>query len=423
MNYQEALNRIHTYKPHGPRPGLERMAALMQRLGDPERDLPFLHIAGTNGKGSTATMLAAVLQEAGYKVGLFTSPFIYTFRERYRINGQLIGEQEFADLAEEVFAAVEALEKPFTEFELVTAIGFLYFKRNGCDVVVLEVGLGGRFDATNVIPAPLASVICTVSMDHTEFLGDTLTAIAGEKAGIIKKGCPTILYDAAAPEVKAVVEERCKELKAPLIHGCTEALTDIRCDEKGTRFLYYGISYQLGLKGEHQAHNAVTVLETLFYLREQGKLRFTEEQLRAGLQKAYIPARLEQLNQSPAIFADGGHNIEGIDSLCRAIGQMEALQRPVILFGMMKDKPYQYALQHLGLLAGAMIFPHQENPRAKNAQELCDIAGVYCDDTRVAESFTEAARLALKIADGRPILIAGSLYIIGDLAKELKKFI
>ncbi len=423
MTYQEALNRIHTYKPHGPRPGLERMAALMQRLGDPEKGLPILHIAGTNGKGSTATMLASVLEEAGYKTGLFTSPFIYTFRERYRINGALIDEQEFADLAEVVFGAVEELKLPFTEFELVTAIGFLYFRRNGCDIVVLEVGLGGRFDATNVITTPLASVICTVSMDHTEFLGNTLAAIAGEKAGIIKNRCPIILYDESADEVAAVVSARCKELDAPLIRGNSKDLTNILSNEEGTSFCYQGVAYQLELKGEHQAHNAVTVLETLFYLREQGKLNFTDEQLKAGLQKAYIPARLEQLNKTPAIFADGGHNTEGIDALTRAIEQMEPLKEPVILFGMMKDKPYQYAIQHLGLLAGAMIFPQQENLRAKNAPELCNIAGVYCDNCRVAESFEDAAKLALEIADGRPILIAGSLYIIGELAENLKKLI
>ncbi len=423
MIYQDALNRIHSYKPHGPKPGLERITALMQQLGDPEKDLPILHIAGTNGKGSTATMLASVLQEAGYKVGLFTSPFIYTFRERYRINGKLIQEQEFADLAEEVFAAADPLEMPFTEFELVTAIGFLYFKRNGCDTVVLEVGLGGKFDATNVIQQPLASVLCTVSLDHTEFLGNTLEAVAGEKAGIIKAHCPVILYDKSAPEVRDVVAQKCRESDAPLIQGNAEKLTDLQTGEEGTSFYYKGIAYQLGLKGEHQAHNAITVLETLFYLRAQGTIRFTKEQLQAGLKKAYIPARLEQLNRSPAIFADGGHNTEGIDSLCRAIQQMEALKEPVILFGMMRDKPYQYALQHLGLLAGAMIFPKQENPRAKNARELCDIAGIFCEDCRVAENFAEAAKYALEIANGRPILIAGSLYIIGDLAKEFKKLI
>jgi dihydrofolate synthase/folylpolyglutamate synthase len=389
---------------------------LLERFGNPQKGLPFLHVAGTNGKGSTATMLASVLQDAGYNVGCFTSPFIYDFRERFCINGQMISEQELTDLAQKVQRAelglIEEGMEQATEFEIVAAIGFLYYRN--CDVIVLEVGLGGRFDATNVIDAPLVSVICSISLDHTEYLGDTIEAIAYEKAGIIKDGCPVVGYNALPAEAISVLEEQCKIKNTSLTIGHpAEALPN-------NRFLYDGEEYELQLQGSHQINNAVTVLETLKLIRDQ--FPHSIENIRAGLKKAYIPARLECIHQNPFIFIDGGHNKEGIDALLKAIDTKKELADPVIIFAMMKDKPYQYAVQKLALRAKSFLTVQPELPRAMTAYDLKNMADLFCDDCVACDDFAHAAMLA-KEKCKKSILVCGSLYQAGALAEELKKCI
>jgi len=416
MNYSQAMHYIHDRKAHVAKPGLQRITALLERLGNPQKGLPFLHIAGTNGKGSTATMLAAVLREAGYKTGLFTSPFIYDFRERFVVNGEMISEETLARLTEQVQAAAGGLE--LTEFEIVTAIGFLFFKEECCDITVLEVGMGGRFDATNVIESPLASVICSISLDHTEYLGDTVEKIAAEKGGIIKKGCPVVVYNGNPSGAVEVLRKRSEELNATFTMG--EQATVLSSDAMGNRFIYKGQEYAVSLRGPHQVGNAVTVLETLNLLKESGKLSYTEEQLKTGLLKAYIPSRLDCIHKDPYIFVDGGHNLEGIDALLRAMDTMEELKKPVVIFGMMKDKPYQYAVRQLALRAKAFLTVQPPMPRAMTAYDLKNMADLFCDDCTACESYEEAAKLAKEKCDGT-ILACGSLYMAGDIANELKK--
>lgn len=414
MTYSQAMDYIHNRKAHTARPGLERMTALLEKLGNPQKGLLFLHIAGTNGKGSTATMLAAVLQRAGYKTGLFTSPFIYDFRERFAVNGVLISREKLAELTERVQQAAAGIE--LTEFEIVTAIGMLFFQESGCDITVLEVGLGGRFDATNVIEAPLASVICSISPDHTQYLGDTVEKIAFEKAGIIKKGCPVVLYNSNPEEVVAVVRERCAELNAPLtVGGQAEILSS---DTEGNRFIYKGTEYAISLRGPHQVNNAITAIETLEQIKD--RFPYTQEQLQAGLKEAYIPSRLECIRKEPYIFIDGGHNKEGIDSLLRAMDTLEELKEPVIIFAMMKGKPYQYAVQKLGQRAKAFLTVQPPMSRAMTAFDLKNIAELFCDDCVACDSYEQAAKLA-KEKCGGSILVAGSLYMAGEMANELKK--
>ncbi len=419
MNYKQALNYIHDRKAHSAQPGLHRISALLERLGNPQKGLPFLHIAGTNGKGSTATMLASILKEAGYKVGCFTSPFIYDFRERFSINGQMIEQGTLATLAEQVQNAeqqllTEGLE-PLTEFEIVTAIGFLYFQN--CDITVLEVGLGGRFDATNVIEQPLACVLCALSLDHTEYLGDTIEKIAAEKAGIIKAGCPTVLYNNNAAEAIKVIRDRCNDLQAPLtVCGLPDT---VHTDAEGTRFTYEGEEYTLSLRGAHQANNAITALETLKQIA--GQFPCKPEAIRSGLKKAFIPSRLECIHKDPYIFIDGGHNKQGIDALLQAMDRMPELAEPVIIFGMMKDKPYQYAVQKLALRAKAFLTVQPPVPRAMTAYDLKNMGDLFCDDCIACDSYQEAARYA-KEKCNRAILVCGSLYMAGEMAEELKKF-
>lgn len=419
ISYEQALNFIHNRKVHGSKPGLHRITALLEQLGNPQKGLPFLHIAGTNGKGSTATMLASVLKTAGYKTGCFTSPFIFDFRERFAINGQMIEKEDLSRLTEKVQYAckdLQEMESP-TEFEIVTAIGMLWFKEQNCDIVVLETGLGGRFDATNVIEEPLASVICSISLDHTEFLGDTVEKIAFEKAGIIKKNCPIVLYAANPPEATAVIRKCAEELNAPFIMGIA---TNGECTANGCRFCYKETDYSISLRGAHQINNAVTALETLFTLKNSGKITFTEEQLKEGLLNAYIPSRLDRICSDPFIFTDGGHNKEGIDSLIAALDQMPELQAPVIIFGMLKDKPYQYAVQKLALRAKAFLCITPAHPRAMTAFDLKNMAELYCDDCVACQDFAEAAKLAKEKCENA-ILVAGSLYILGEMTQELKK--
>ncbi|MBQ9953519.1 MAG: bifunctional folylpolyglutamate synthase/dihydrofolate synthase [Clostridia bacterium] len=417
MNYEQALDYIHRHSAHSAKPGLHRIAALLEQLGNPHKaGLPLLHIAGTNGKGSTATMLASVLKEAGYKVGCFTSPFIYDFRERYAINGEMIEKERLAELAEQVMQAEQRLDEQPTEFEIVTAIGFLYFQ--GCDIGVLEVGLGGRFDATNIIEQPLASVICSISLDHTEFLGNTVAEIAYEKAGIIKKNCPAILYGKNPQDAIETIQKRCDELSAPLTLCLPTEL--ISCAVDGTTFRYKEQEYFVSLRGAHQADNAAVAIETL--LQIQDRFPWTEAQLRQGLKNAFIPSRLECLSRDPFIFIDGGHNKDGIDMLLAAMDQWEELKEPTVIFGMMKDKPYQYAVRQLASRAKTFLTVQPPLPRAMTAYDLKNMADLFCDDCIACDSYEQAAKLAMEKQNGC-ILAAGSLYLAGEVAKELKKLI
>ena len=414
MNYEQALNYIHDRKAHSARPGLHRISALLERLGNPQKGLPFLHVAGTNGKGSTATMLACILKEAGYKVGCFTSPFIYDFRERFAIDGRMIEKETLAALTKQVQTAEQVLMaeglEMLTEFEIVTAIGFLYFR--DCDITVLEVGLGGRFDATNVIEAPLVSVLCALALDHTEYLGDTIEKIAFEKAGIIKEGCPVVAYNDLPAEAMDVIKEQCNIKNAPLAVGSqAQALPH-------QQFRYDGKEYFLSLRGDHQINNAVTVLETI--KRISDRFPCPEEAIRNGLKNAFIPSRLECIHKDPYVFIDGGHNKQGIDALLQAMDTMEELKEPVVIFGMMKDKPYQYAVQKMALRAKAFLTVQPPVPRAMTAYDLKNMGDLFCDDCVACDSYQEAARLAKEKCNGA-ILVCGSLYMAGEMAKELKK--
>ncbi len=417
ITYEQALDYIHRHNAHSAKPGLHRISALLEQLGNPHKaGLPLLHIAGTNGKGSTATMLASVLKEAGYKVGCFTSPFIYDFRERFAINGKMIEKEQLTKLAEQVMQAEQFLDEQPTEFEIVTAIGFLYFQ--GCDIIVLEVGLGGRFDATNIIDQPLASVICSISLDHTEFLGNTISEIAYEKAGIIKKNCPTILYGKNTKEAIETIQKRCDECSSPLtLCAPTEPIS---CDIDGTSFRYKDQDYFVSLRGAHQADNAAVAIETLLLIRD--RFPFTQEQLQNGLANAFIPSRLECICKEPYIFIDGGHNKDGIDMLLSAMDQWEELKNPTIIFGMMKDKPYQYAVRQLASRAKTFLTVQPPLPRAMTAYDLKNMADLFCDDCISCDSYEQAAKLAMEKHSGC-ILAAGSLYLAGEIAKELKKFI
>ena len=297
MDYKEALAYIGGVAFFGSKPGLTRIRELLERLGDPQKQLRFIHIAGTNGKGSCAAMTASILKAAGYKTGLYTSPYLYRFNERMQINGRQIEDEALAEIVSRVKPAAEAMADHPTEVELMTAAALLWYAQEKCDVVVLEVGLGGRFDATNIIDAPEAAVIMNIGLDHTAVLGDTLEQIAFEKAGIIKPGTDAVLFE-QGEEATGVVRRRCEELGVPLHIADFSQLVSEFDSLYGQSFTYRGLPYALPLLGAHQLKNAAVVLELVEVLREKGVGRAVFRRRR----RPQPPVRRDRAGQSPALF-------------------------------------------------------------------------------------------------------------------------
>ena len=311
MNYEEAINYIHTVPWQGCKPGLERITELCRRMGDPQKELRFIHVAGTNGKGSFCAMLESILRASGYEAGLFTSPFVEHFEERIQIAGQPISRTELAEVTGYVAQFADEMKEPPTEFELITAIGLEYFRRKRCRVVIMECGLGGALDSTNVIPSPILAVITGISKDHTALLGDTVEKIAGEKAGIIKPGS-MVLYGGEHDGAEKVI------LDTAAIFGCNcygvdySLLEGVRMSIDGTDFDYGRYeNLHIPLLGVYQPYNAARVITSTELLR-QGGVKITDESVRTGLAQAVWKARFELLGRDPDVVFDGAHNPEGL---------------------------------------------------------------------------------------------------------------
>ena len=318
MTLDEALYYIHSVCWKGSVPGLERISALLDKMGHPERKLKFIHVTGTNGKGSTCAMLASMFTKAGYKTGLYTSPFLIRFNERIQIDGVQISDEEICRITEYIKPLADSIFEQPTEFEMVTALGFEYFARQGCDLVVCEVGMGGEFDATNVILPPEAAVICNIGLDHTEVLGDTLEKIAATKSGIIKPGCDAVIYR-EQPSVEAVIEDRCKAVGAKLhkadfadIHLLSHDLTGQVFDWERFKRL------KLPLLGDHQLHNAAVALTTATVMQQRG-WKLTDDDIREGLASVRWPGRFDVRRSDPLFIIDGGHNPQCIQALVKNI--------------------------------------------------------------------------------------------------------
>jgi len=346
MNYTEALDYIHHINWQFCNPGLGRTQTLCENLGHPERGPRFIHVAGTNGKGSFCAMLESILRAAGYRTGLYTSPFIRRFNERMQVNGCPIEDDELAQITAYVKPFADSMEEPPTEFELVTAIGFEYFNRHKCDVVVLETGLGGRWDSTNVIEDPLLSVITGIAFDHTALLGNTLQAIAAEKAGIIKPGRPCLFggeNGSAYRTVCSVAQTR----KSRVYTVDRSTLRMVKADLNGTEFNYGDYqSLKLPLLGSYQPMNASTVLTAVDILRNEG-LEIPAEAVRKGLASVSWPARFELLSKDPIILYDGGHNPQGIAAAVKSIQTYFPEQKVNLLSGVMADKSYDEMIEKL----------------------------------------------------------------------------
>lgn len=420
MTYEAALAGLTGAKRLGAVPGLQTMARLLEKLGEPQKRLHFVHIAGTNGKGSTASYLAEIFQAAGWKTGLFTSPYIQDFRDRIRINGVCIEKQALADLAEQVLAAAEAAAEegfqPATAFELVTALGLLHFARENCQVVVLEVGLGGRLDATNIIPAPEAAVLTRIGLDHTELLGGTLPEIAGEKAGIIKAGSPVIACS-QAPEVMQVFQARAAALHCPFF-AADPAQAGLACmTPAGLVFDWAGLSgLRTGMTGLHQLENAVTALMAARVLDGRG-WHLGEAALRRGLERARCIGRLELLCREPLFLVDGAHNPQGARALAESLRALFPGRKLRLLVGMLADKAWQESIACLLPLAEAFYVIAPPSPRALPAEALAAALRGLCPAPVQAFAGTAAALEAM-LQDCGPdqaCCAFGSLYQIGGI--------
>ena len=420
MTLDEALRYIHEVCWKGTIPGLERIQALLDAMGNPERKCKFVHVTGTNGKGSTCAMVASILRKAGYKTGLYTSPYLIRFNERIQINGEQISDADICELTEYVKPFAESIFERPTEFEMVTAIGFEYFARHKCDIVVCEVGMGGEFDATNVIPAPEAAVICNIGLDHTEVLGDTLEKIAGAKAGIIKPGCDAVLYR-ERPSVEAVFEERCKALNAPLHKADFDSLHLLSHSLEGQVFDWERFhALRLPLLGEHQLHNAAVALTTARVLQKRG-WKITDAQIREGIESVRWPGRFELMRKDPMFIIDGGHNPQCIEALVKNIRDYLPGRELTVLTGVLGDKDFHCMYRDVTQYAKDFITITPANARALTAEKLADYLRQFGKPVTACDVVADGVRLAIEHAgkDG-VVLCYGSLYMIGDIDAALQ---
>ena len=418
MTFQESETYIHSLYRKA-QPGLTRIRQLLALLGNPEKQLKFIHIAGTNGKGSTAAMSASILTKAGYKTGLFTSPFIYRFNERMQIGGVQIADADVVDLVARVKAKADTMADYPTEFEFVTGMAMVYFLEQGCDLVVLEVGMGGLIDATNAIPAPEVAVITNIGLDHTDALGDTLEKIAANKAGIIKPGCTAVVYRGSTG-VEQVYEETCQKLQVPLK----------KADFAGLRSVYHGLdgqvfdcadrkNLQLPLLGQHQMYNASVVLAVMDALVERGWW-ITEEHIRQGMAEVSWPGRFDIVGHDPLFIIDGGHNPQCIRALVENIRDYLAGRRVIALTGVLADKDYGDMFRPVMTLVEQFVCVTPNNPRKLEAAELAAHLQNVGAKATPCQSFAQGVQLAKDLAgkDG-VVLCFGSLYTIGDIKKEI----
>lgn len=426
MTYEEAKAYIRERGKLGSVLGLSNMKRLMDNLGNPQDDLPFVHIAGTNGKGSTTAMLSSILEESGYKVGCYNSPAVFDAREQIRVNGRWISEEEMARGIAAVKQAADLMEQDGgpgpTSFEVETALAFWYFKDQGCDIAIAEAGLGGDMDATNVITSTVLSIITSLSYDHMKLLGNTLEEIAGHKAGIIKPMVPAVLYTfEETPDRQRAwetVRRVCREKKACLY--TTEPYEVLECGLKEGRQLFHYRNYwnlELSMAGRYQIYNACTAVEAADELKRQG-CRITEQTLREGLKKASWPGRFEWIGHGPDIVIDGAHNPGGAAQLAQSVTYYFTNRRILYIMGVLGDKDFRDVIRMTHGSADLIYTVTPNNPRALDAKELASAVCEFHDPGKVkaCQSVEEALSLALSQAGKEDVILAfGSLSYLGEL--------
>lgn len=419
MRYEKAIEKIHSLLTFGSRPGLGRMRELLNKLGNPQDKLKYIHVAGTNGKGSVCAMLSCALVAAGYKTGLFISPYITDFRERIQINNIPVDKEVLADAVAKTFPTVERLRENgviITEFEYVNALQFYIHAQAECDIVVLETGMGGLLDCTNVIKPPLCAVITTIGLDHTAVLGDTIEQIAEQKCGIIKHGSAVIT---SAQDVRAmnIIKETAGAMGVPLITSGEIKLETLSESLKGSRVKYDKYEFNLPLAGAHQIENAKTAIAALEYLDKDGSISAVGDCIARGFEKALNPARLELLCESPVVLLDGAHNPNGFEALKGAVGKFLPGRKIICITGMLADKDIDSSIALLGGVFESVYTVPIDNSRAVSAEVLAEKYTAVCKRTKAFGSPKSAFDEALVRAKSEncAILICGSLYLAGEL--------
>lgn len=415
MTYNEALQYIHSICWKGSKLGLDRTRELLGKLGNPEKQLKFIHIAGTNGKGSCAAMLSSILEEAGYHTGLYTSPFINRFNERMQIDHQCIPDDELAELTEYIRPFADGMEDSPTEFELITALAMVYFARHKCDIVVLEVGMGGELDSTNIIDVPEAAVIMAMGLDHVKELGHTMADIARAKAGIIKEGGDVVIYG-GNPEADPVFEEVCAQRSAKLHKADFSAIVPGPFGLDGQSFSYGAWKdLQIPLVGVYQMRNAAVVLETVQVLRGKG-WHISDAAVASGLKNTRWPARFEVLRRDPVFIVDGGHNPHGIRATAESLQRLFPGKKFTFVTGVMADKDVESILGLIVPLADQFFTVRPDNPRAMSAEELADRIRAMGAKATPCESVAAGVARAVEAEGKDGVACAlGSLYMSGDV--------
>lgn len=419
MNINETLDYIHSVCWKGMMPGLERITELLEKMGNPHKDLKFVHIAGTNGKGSTAAMTASILRKAGYRTALYTSPYIYQFGERMQVNGEMISDEELIEITEQVKPLADSMEENPTEFELITAIAFEFFKRQKCDIVVLEVGLGGLLDATNVIPCPEVAVITNIGLDHTDILGNTLEEIAFNKAGIMKENGHAVIYR-GTPGVEAVFENTCREKNIKLKKANFDGLK-LKSHDLFEQVFDCGDykDLHLPLLGDHQLHNAAVVLAVAETLQEIG-WKISRENIYDGIRDVSWPGRFDIVCRDPLFIIDGGHNPQCLEALVKNIQDYLAGRRVVALTGVLADKDYGDMYKPVMPYIEQFVCVTPPNPRRLMAEELAAHLQNAGATATACETIPEGVKKAMELAGNDGVVLCfGSLYTIGDIRNAL----
>lgn len=407
MNYSQTLEFIHSLGNFSRPAGLCRITAAAAALGSPQNNFCSVHIAGTNGKGSVSAMLAKIFKEAGYKTGLFISPYIINFRERIQINGEFISENDLVRYAE----LVRETGIDLSEFEFITAAAFSYFSDKKCDIVIAETGLGGRLDATNILNSAV-TVITKIGMDHSAVLGDTVEKIAAEKCGIIKNSPVTVSSYDQPENALRVIENTANRLVIP----DKSQLRVISCDESGSIFIYKDKEYRISLAGRHQIENALTVIETV----ENSGFKIPYETVANALKETFFPARAEIICEKPLVLLDGAHNPDGAKALAGILAHYAG--RVTAVIGMMRDKDSSAVLAAtLPFCKAAVAVTVGNMPRSLEAEELAVKARKYCHCV-TADSYRDAIEKSYSLAAGEPVFVFGSLYLAGGIRNELKMF-
>lgn len=419
MDFQSAQAHLAQAAARGIRPGLDAIRALLHQLGDPQKQLKFVHVAGTNGKGATASMIAAIAAQAGIRTGCYTSPAVFDDMEKFRIDGAPISREAFAGCMAQIAAAearMQADDQPLpTSFEIETALALLTFREQGCALAVLETGMGGRMDATNVIDAPLVCVLTAIGMDHTKFLGDTLEQIAKEKAGIIKPGCEVVL-EGQSDVVRSVVEAACREQGARLTVTAPERILPGSPEEGEGCFSYGGLPLALSLQGAFQRENAIAAVETARSLNRRG-FSIPDSAIQDALRGFRWPGRLERIRIRPDLYLDGAHNPNAARRLAEALPTLLHGRRLICVMGVLADKDYSSVAALVCSLAAHTYTVTPENPRALEAGALAGTVARHCPATATG-SVQEALMLAIRDAGPDGVVLAfGSLSYLKEACR------